>query len=376
VLEVLIDPVADRHSERGRALQLERRNAVERAPFVLRRLGQAQHGRERRTHAHEALLECIPHLVRPRDVHPADAPRRVLHEPPAHLIPRVADAVRLDVVGGEQQPWVLDRAAREHVMACLHGAWRAGERPDRDMAHGIRVRGRLQMNRVGVQHDGYARGIEEVAARRRREAFVPLVEAPEARRELERIERIRGKSECRPDVVLVVEIAKVELRMRGAIVRIEIRAADRPAASRDPFAAFEVDRIEQSAASAPDAERAAEEPQPRLVEVVVRHPDVVASIQVLRRLLEVEAAAFEQADVAAERKEPPRQRDAGNARADDADVVLGNGGVALCSQIDQHRGDLAFATAGRRPASTSRSGARFWSCHQQLHMMIAYRMRP
>ena len=143
---------------------------------------------------------------------------------------------------------------------------------------------------------------------------------------------MRRDAERRPDVVLVVELAELELRVRDAVVRIEIRAVDRPAAVRHPVAALEIDGVEQRAASAPDAERAAEEAQARLVEVVVRHADVLAAVEILRRLLEVEAAAFEQAYAVPELHQPPRQRDAGDAGADDADVALGRVAASPCSR--------------------------------------------
>ena len=114
---------------------------------------------------------------------------------------------------------------------------------------------------------------------------------------------------------------------------------------RNPFAPFEVDRVEHSATSSPDADRAAEEAQARLVEVVVRHADVRAAIKILRPLLEVEAAAFEQADAASQLQQPSRQREAGDTGADDADVALGNRGVALLAQVDQHCGWAAVPDA-------------------------------
>ncbi len=157
--------------------------------------------------------------------------------------------------------------------------------------------------------------------------------------------------------MLVVELAQLELGVRDAVVRIEIRATDRPSAVRHPVAALEIDGIEQGAATAPDAQRAAEEAQARLVEVVVGHADVRAAVQVLRRLLEVEAAAFEQADAVPELHQPSRQRDAGDAGADDADVAFLEGGVTVFAQIDQHRGGrsggVTLASGGVRSAGPS-----------------------
>src|SRR4030095_1978411 len=127
-----------------------------------------------------------------------------------------------------------------------------------------------------------------------------------------------------PDIVLVVEVAKLELPVRDAIVRLEILAPDGPAAARHPGPALGVDRVEQRAAPTPDADRAAEKTQPRLIEVVVRHPDVVPLVQVLRRLLEIEATALRQTGAALQFPQASREHDAGNAGADDADVVLGN----------------------------------------------------
>ena len=164
---------------------------------------------------------------------------------------------------------------------------------------------------------------------------------------------MRRDAERRPDVVLVVELAQLELRVRDPVIGIEIRAVDRPPAVRHPVAALEIDGIEQRAATAPDAQRAAEEAQARLVEVVVGHADVRAAIQILRRLLEVEAAAFEHAYAVPELRSAgaPATRPATPAPTMHTSLSP-SGGVAVLAQIDQHGGwAVRRHRAALRPSS-------------------------
>jgi hypothetical protein len=65
--------------------------------------------------------------------------------------------------------------------------------------------------------------------------------------------------------------------------------------------------------------------------------------------------------------EPPRQRDAGGAGADDAHVAWSRAASPCFAQIDQHGGRAARQAAA---AALLRSGA-FWSCHQQLNIVMA-----
>jgi hypothetical protein len=201
VLQVLVDPVAERYAERRRALQLERRHAVERASRALRGVAQSQHGGQRRAGGHEALLIGVPHLVRPVRVHPPDPSGGMLHEITADLIAAIADALRFYVVGGEQQARVLDCAAGEHVMARLHLPCVAIERTHHDVANRARARVGLYVDRIGVQDDAHVGRLEEVLRARRAEALALFVEAPQARGEPIGVEGMghdtqRGQMSC------------------------------------------------------------------------------------------------------------------------------------------------------------------------------------
>ena len=147
-------------------------------------------------------------------------------------------------------------------MPRLHFPCLAVERAHHDVSNRARPRVGLQVHRVGVQDDPHAAGVDEVLRARRAEALALLVEAPQTRGEPVGIERVGHDTQRRPDVVLVVELAQLELRMRDAVVWIEVRAANRPSAVRHPVATLEIDGIEQRAAAAPDAHRASEETQP------------------------------------------------------------------------------------------------------------------
>ena len=65
---------------------------------------------------------------------------------------------------------------------------------------------------------------------------------------------------------------------------------------------------------------AAEEAKPGGFEGIVGLPDGGALVDVLRVAGELEAARLEDADREALLSEPPRERDAGGTRADDADI--------------------------------------------------------
>ena len=70
--------------------------------------------------------------------------------------------------------------------------------------------------------------------------------------------------------------------------------ANRPAAVGYPVPALEIDRVIFRAPAAPDGGRAAEKPQPAVLERMIRLSDYLSAIEIRRRFVVVDAAAFDQ----------------------------------------------------------------------------------
>ena len=112
------------------------------------------------------------------------------------LVAAVADAGGLDVVAGEQQPRVLDRAAGEDVVASRVTVC-SGPSSGRTSMPVIVLAGRVGLNPdgVGVEQDRDARMVDQVAGAAGGEALAGLVEAPQVDRELGRVEALFGHAD-------------------------------------------------------------------------------------------------------------------------------------------------------------------------------------
>ena len=100
----------------------------------------------------------------------------------------------------------------------------------------------------------------------------------------------------------------------------DVPGTDRPAAVLHPFAPLEVDGVEFGASSAPNRRGPAEEPKAAMFQRMIRLADNFASVEVGRRRLMIEPAAFEQDHAATPGKQAARGGLAGRARSDDCNV--------------------------------------------------------
>ena len=232
---------------------------------------------------------------------------------------------------------VLEPAAGEHVGARARTAKRLPvEGRDLQRLDLGAVLAGLDVDQIGVQHDPQIGGPGERLpvdlAEPGRRAELPQTGGRPAPGRTAAAPR-RAGTRIRGRVVVRPELAEL---VGARVVRIEARAADRPAAVRHPGADLEVERVERPAAALPVVGRAAEEAQPADVEVVVGAADVGALVERLGRAVELEAAALEQQHPMAGVDEAERDRDPGRARADHAQVALEQGARLDLARIDQH----------------------------------------
>src|ERR1700733_2273261 len=107
-----------------------------------------------------------------------------------------------------------------------------------------------------------------------------------------------------------------EDRLRAPIPRLEIGQREWPAGIRDSLTRFEIKRSWQIAPnSAPVVGGAAEVTKPRSREQVIRSSDIAAGVQILRVLLRLGAAAFQQDHAEPGVGELPRQSNSRGACA-------------------------------------------------------------
>ena len=295
------------------ALRLARddgQRCVEDALAPLKRLGRADQGGEVLAGDPVAPAERLQEPPRRAPDDPAAAGVGMLHEAAADLV--VAEA------GGEQQPRSLDPAGREHEGLGPDGQPGAAQRArldPRDSAvrrhdPGHRRVGRDLALRVGL----------EVGAALPGEAVESAVEGPERR--LQILEA--GQLHAGPAQILGLRptLRQPEQRPRLPVPAFELLPADRPARKRHIVALLEIDRVELSAAPAPDGGGAAEEAKPAVLEVVIILADIVAGIEVGRRRLIVEPAALQKHDTVAEREQASSQADPRRPRPDHADLAF------------------------------------------------------
>src|SRR6185369_13395105 len=101
--------------------------------------------------------------------------------------------------------------------------------------------------------------------------------------------------------------------LRLAVEGIELGPGERPAGMRDPRPDLEVELIERPAAPRPMVGRAAEKAQAGGVQIEVGQADVGALVEILDRLLELQTAALEQAQLELAARQRARERDPGGA---------------------------------------------------------------
>ena len=283
---------------------------------------------------------------------------RVLHEAAPDPIPLIAEA-DLDLpVGGQQQARVLEPAAGQHISPRAHAEFLALERPDLERLHLGAGLVRLDIDEVCVQQD-----LE--VCRRLELAPVDLAEPgrravlPDPAHDLGRIERQHHLARVQPGLGGIIVGAELADRLRLAIVRLELGPGQGPAGEPHPLPRLEIERIERPAAPRPMVGRAAEEAQPRGIEIEIGQADVRALVKLLDPLLELEPAALEHADLEPAAGERARERDPGGAGADDRKIALQKVPVIELARIAQHleptlrsRARLS-ARACRRPAGGS-----------------------
>ena len=183
---------------------------------------------------------------------------------------------------------------------------------------------------AGVGDHADVRCLKEIVAARGAEAFRGLIEVPEAGGEGIAEVAWRPTLHALPGGRAIDGRTQLEDLVREAITRFEILVADGPAAEGHPGLGLEVVRVQRHAASAPDIRGAAEEPQPRIDQVVVLVARVPAAAEIGDVRLVIETAGFEQTDVERCVEQTAGQADAGRTGADDADVGLDQG---ICRQV-------------------------------------------
>ncbi len=237
----------------------------------------------------------------------------------ADEIVAIADAGGHDLVRGEQDTWVLHSSRCEHIAVGPDRERIADQCRDADAGQCARVSIRHQLRGIRIQVDGHIlRTLQCVA-----------VADPEARGRAEldkaRADAILGKRKYRsgrqvPMSGVVVKIAQLTQFLGARIVRLQVRAGNRPTAIRYPRSRFEVDRLQRAAPASPVHRGAPQAAQPGGFQRHVVQANLLAAGEVLGAGFRIEPAAFQYDDFLVRIAECERQRDACCTGADDAQV--------------------------------------------------------
>ncbi len=199
-----------------------------------------------------------------------------------------------------------------------------------------RVGRRLNVSHVGVQNERHRIAVGQVLHPTSGETFPHVVEAPESRADRVLVEGRQTLADLVPQRFVVAHLAELELIVHGRVVGRQLRIGDGPAAVRHPRPVPEIDVVEQRASAAPDIGGAPQKAQAGIDQIVVGHAFAATGVEVLSGLLEIQAAALQQADGMTELGQTPGQRNAGRAGAGNADVSLESLAMGQLVEIEQH----------------------------------------
>src|SRR5436190_20912019 len=171
---------------------------------------------------------------------------QMLHEEAANEVVRIPEPSRDATVGGEEQPSVLDRRRREHVLARANPDLLSLEGADAQPLDGADALVRLDLANGGVRVEVDVPRADDRVAVARAEAR-RRTELPHLRPHDRRVERKGHERRVAPLPLcgLVLVRSKLEHAMRAGVVRVEMGAREWPAAVRDPLTRREIDRIER-----------------------------------------------------------------------------------------------------------------------------------
>ena len=164
----------------------------------------------------------------------------------------VANAIRLDVVGRQQQARVFDAAARNNVEPRGNSGAITMYGLGSYMVDAGRIFRRLNPRKIGVQQHLDFIAVQNVRGSPRTEAFSYVVKTPEPGGKGIRIKRGRVCREFVPKPGPVAKLPETQFFMSQLKLRRQIACLNRPPAVRYPMSLAEIQRIEQGATAAPD----------------------------------------------------------------------------------------------------------------------------
>src|ERR1700693_5212584 len=285
------------------------------------------------------LVAVIDGTGRQTHLQCTDRSGQVAHIVAAEDIVLVTDAVRLDIVTGEQQPRNLESAGSQHKMRRSHLQAASAECTHLDGLDAIAVLAQVDCADIGMQQDvdvaSGAQAMSVASAEIGRTAETLEGVAAEGVAVESRKHRTRALSQALCGGV--AEIAGFAESVCLGIKRQQVGICNRPAAVRDVIAWLEIDGVKGHAPSAPDRRGTAES----TLTITVRRTwlaliDDLTFVKSLRGGFRLQCAGLEQQHFDSCACELQRQAYAGCTGADDANIGAQRCGLRHIVGVDNH----------------------------------------